>query len=473
MVWALVAAMEYVLAAPAAAIEIEGIWNAALDQPQINTVVKPTPAFPPLVGHVDTFGFPFETINIQAFYDTGASGILLSQTTADAFALLRDVSGGQNVVFSDVGVGGSADFHVSRGYYFELAPFGTNADIDNPATASTVYTQPVSGAVRVQIGPLDNPDSTLDVFGMPAMAGKVVVMDPTPLDTFLSGMKTYPYDPGTPFNPANVANDPGIPSTDFHIRLSYASFDRFTETTPPGAAPPTLRYNPFIGPNPVLQLDPNPLPDDTPGVTIGYNGLETTGSWLFDTGAATSILSTIEAAKLGVTYPDPQVPVLAGVPLEDQFTLTIGGIGGQATKAGFFLDSLMVETTDVNPNNSSDPQVLKYLRAPVLVSDISVLDPITNDFLTLDGIFGMNLLVATLFFSESPSAFGPGSVGAYEWLVFDEPAGVLGLKVKNELVPIFTDGEAIIHLPSLTMPEPGTGMVLVAILAVSGLWRRS
>src|SRR5205085_6538397 len=75
-----------------------------------------------------------------------------------------------------------------------------------------------------------------------------------------------------------------------------------TETTPTGASPPTLRNNPFIGPNPVAQLDPNPPVDNTPGVTVAFNAASTTGSFLLDTGAAASMLSKHLAEDLHVRY---------------------------------------------------------------------------------------------------------------------------------------------------------------------------
>lgn len=137
----------------ARAIDIEGVQNAALDQPRVNSVIKLTPTSTPLIGYVDYFGFEFETINIEAFYDTGASGILLSQNTANAFGMARSAYQGQQVIFSDVGVAGSDNFNVSNNFYFAMAPYGTEADIDNPSTASSVYTQPF-GPVRTQIGPL-------------------------------------------------------------------------------------------------------------------------------------------------------------------------------------------------------------------------------------------------------------------------------------------------------------------------------
>ena len=48
----------------------------------------------------------------------------------------------------------------------------------------------------------------------------------------------------------------GIPATNFHVRLSYGDFSRFTTVTPAGAAGPALAANPFVGPNPLAKVDP-------------------------------------------------------------------------------------------------------------------------------------------------------------------------------------------------------------------------
>ena len=74
--------------------------------------------------------------------------------------------------------------------------------------------------------------------------------------------------------------------------------------------------------------------DHTPGVTVSFDGQQATGSFLFDTGAQTSIISTNIAAKLHVRYVagtqntdspeletyDPAHPNLPGTLVTDQFT---------------------------------------------------------------------------------------------------------------------------------------------------------
>lgn len=416
------------LCAAVQATDIVGVQSASIDQPRINAYVSLTDGGDPLVGD---FGGGVTTFNIQAFYDTGASGILLSEGTADSLGIQRQMVGGSPAVYSDVGVVGTDNFNISQPVYVSLAPFTDTADIDNPNTFAQTYTQRI-GPVRTQIGPagtiVDPVLGDLDVIGVPAMAGKVVVIDPKPANTFADTLRTYVYAPGTPFDPAGAEVDPGIPETNRHVKLSYGSFDRFTTTTP-GAAPPTLAENPFIGPNPVLKLDAGAPADNTPAVVVSSGSKSSAGSWLLDTGAAASIMSKAQAAALGVSYDPATVgtddPVLLGVDAGRQFQLTIGGIGGTSKVAGFLVPQLTVPTAEGDP--------LVFTDAPVLVSDITVVDPITGQSLTLDGVFGMNFLVATASLTEGAPGDLPSidnlTPGAFDWITFDQPNGVLGLQL--------------------------------------------
>jgi hypothetical protein len=381
------------LMAAGAPIDIEGVQNAALDQPRIHAYISLSPGGEPLVAEDPFFG---ETFDITAFFDTGASGVLISKETADALQVARATFNGAPVEFEDVGVGGSSFFDVSEPIYVSVAPYNPDADVDNPSTYDVVYDQ-TFGPLRGQISQEEADDliGALDVFGMPLMAGKSVVMDVRPLNDFenLDVMRTYLYDPGTPFDEENAEIDPGIPQTDLHVKLSYAQFERFTSVTPAGAPGPTLRHNPFIGPNPILALEPGAPADDTPPIVIGHNGRTNSGSFLLDTGAAAS--------------------------------MTIGGIGGFVKAAGFYMDSLAVPTVEGGP--------VRFVSAPVLVADIGVSDPDTGQELTLDGIFGMNFLVATAYVSDESPFPEDITSGPFDWLVFDESNGVLGLRTSDLL----------------------------------------
>jgi len=421
---------------PAVAVEIPFVQPAALDQPRINAYLKLSPDADPQ---------SFEGVfNIEAFYDTGSSGILLSYNTAGFLGIepIRYPEGdpnGEIVIFSDVGAVGVDNFWTSPPLYIGLAPYHPETDVDNIATYQTVYNQ-TFGPVRAHISMVQDDFllSNLDVFGGPLMNGKVVVMDPKPVNTFADTMRTYVYNPGTPYNPDEIDRNPGIPPTSLHVALSFADFSRFTTTTPAGAPQPTLTGNPFVGPNPVAALDPNPPPDNTPGITITYNGLSSTGSWLLDTGAAASMISTAQAAALGVSYDPATVgtdnPQLLGVPTSEQFTLTIASVGGTKKIAGFYLDSLLIRTEEGDPNNDLDDNHLLYTSAPVLVNDITLMDPLTSQQLTLDGILGMNFFVATAYVEEAEPfpIIDHLTLGRFDWLVYDQPNRRLGLQLLPE-----------------------------------------
>jgi hypothetical protein len=185
-------------------------------------------------------------------------------------------------------------------------------------------------------------------------------------------------------------------------------------------------------------------PDSTPAVTVGYGGLTAQGSFLLDTGAGASFISTNIAQQLHVRYragtfgpglDNPQLEDFNGNLIPNQFKETVSGIGGDSlTTAGFYLDSMLVPTMEGNSGNPNDPSHLHYLGAPVLVTDINVQDSVTHQSLTLDGDFGMNFLVGSLFLDASDLsniAVGAFTPGAFDWVTFDEMKGILGLKLNS------------------------------------------
>jgi hypothetical protein len=429
---------------PAWAVDIDGTQPFAFDQPQVNGVLLPAGSQVPYSGKdiLDN-----TTFNVLGFLDTGSSGIVIDSRMKPLFNI--PVQAG--VTYSDVAIGGNTDFSVTPNLDVRIAP-STASDVDHQATIPTVYNQLYS-STRLQIGPTNlspDPESDpLNVFGMPVMLGKTVVMDPKPLNSpdllNFDFMHTFIYNQGTPFNAAAANTNPGIPTTNHHVALSYGDFSRFSQTTPAGAAGPTLGHNPFIGPNPANQFAANPLPDSTPPVALDFGGIHVTGSFLLDTGAVTSFISTKLAADLHVRYQDntlgtnhpvlelfdPAHPNLPGTTLGTQFMLPIQGIGGAPVLAGFYLDDLVLHTlegglVDLDPNN------IRYLHAPVMVNDLELLDPNTGQLITLDGVFGMNAMVASALLTADlnidKTAFGP-----YNWVTIDEPNSLLGLDLGTQV----------------------------------------
>ena len=408
------------LPALAAADAIEGVQPASIDQPRIYLNLRTDPKGPvlgapkpaaeggapakradglddPIFAGLDLAPPPPSTV--AAFLDTGASGILLSKPTADGLKLTAE----KGAVFYDVGVGGSEAFGISTPVYVDCAPYSSATDGGNASAYA-----PAVGPARLQLarggGILDALTGGTDVAGMPVMVGRVVVIDARPANTFSDVLRTAIVAPG----------DPSIPKTDATVPLTYVPFARFTKTTPAAAAPPTLDGNPMIGPSP---LDPA---GRAAPVTFTHGGKTATGTMLLDTGAAASMISTAVAAKLGITYA-PDGSTLLGVPKDRQFSLPLGGVGGAKTVTGFYLDSLAL------PAKAGQPVI--YVKAPVLVNDISVVDAKTGQKLTLDGVFGMNFLVASANITGGliPD-LGKMSEGAFDFIVIDHKAGELRLK---------------------------------------------
>ena len=402
--------------------DIEGVQPAALDQPRINLIVRRQAKGRPLSAKAGGE----ETFNLEAFLDTGASGIVLSVHSADQLGIKRETTAGAkpaDAQFEDVGVGGGSRFGISEAVYLSMAAYTPNTNTENIDSVNLNYLQS-AGPFRTQIGPLDTGNDllaslvlgNLDIVGTPAMQGKVMVMDTKEVNNMTDKIRTYLYDPKVKSN-----DGPGIPKTKRHIKLSYASFKEFTKTIPPSAEAPAVFANPFIGPNPL-----KPAGDATPPVIVTHKGRSSQGSWLLDTGAAASMISRTQATAVGVNYTagtfGTDHPTLDGVPADQQFVMTVSGIGGAKKAAGFYLDKLALRMREGQP--------LVYIRAPVLIADITVKNPATGREMTLDGVFGMNFLVASCKIDES--ALLPDldklTPGAFRWIVYDQSAGLLGLE---------------------------------------------
>lgn len=426
------------------ALDVGGAEMAGLDNPQINFVLRRGADGAPIE-------IPFlGDINIDAILDTGASGIVLNESRADLHEIERIRYPGPTdplVEFYDIGIAGSATFHVSEELHLGLAPF-PSADVNNPFTADLVYDQAV-GPVRLQIGPVgDALSSTFDIniVGTAAMRDKVVVMDARPVDD-IDFMRTYVYDPGIAFDPTALDSDPGIPVTGLHIDMTRVDVSGYTSVVPQGAPAPTLRGNPFIGGDPTGTPDP----DAPPGIRITHGGLEASGSFLLDTGNQGSVISTELAAALNIRYRpgsreagnplleyfDPADPAAEGVPVENQFQLGAFGVGGQAAVAGFYLDGLQAFTREGDPENPDDPNHLRWSGAAVTVLDVTLPGQGGEPDVVLPGIFGMNLLVASVGLDASGlpdlSTLQPGF---FDFIVFDEGASVLGFDLPPVLVPL-------------------------------------
>ena len=469
--------------------DISGVLPAAADQPQTHVYLQPAVSngaggtTPGNILEVND-GYGDEVYDIQGFLDTGTSGVLLSLETQEGLGV--DLQNG--ITFDDVAVGGVDTYNVSTPYYLSAAPFSIDNDVEvgNDPPPTSAY-MPVTGAIRLQTTqtPADELIGPLDIFGMPVMEGQVVVMDlrppndPDPDD--LGETKTYMYAPGTPFNEATNDTNPGIPPGQLHVKLSYADFSQFTQLQPtstPASLAPNQMPNPMIGPDPVKLLNTGST-DNTQAIRIAFGGHASTGSFLFDTGAQASFISTAEALNLHVEYAtdsqgnqlldadgDPYLvstdPGHAEIP--NQFAIPITGAGGNTVDAaGFYLDRLSLPTVEGDP--------IDFNAAPVLVTDVTVQDPVTGKSLTLDGDFGMNFIEPSLTADLSEE-----NAGAFDWATFDQPDGLLGFTLTSGLpVPVIVSkGTSLTAASDASIGAGGSDLSLYGgTLAVSGSFSTS
>jgi len=348
-------------------VVLENVHEAALDLPRIYFLLKRVPSGPPLM----TKG-QFE-VN-YAFLDTGASGIVLSRKTAG----LMGLSVYPNARFADIGVGGVEYFSVSEPLYLGLAGY----DAQNPEDPRSYR---VIGPGRFQIrqstaGLLSEP---LDIIGMPAMDGRVVVLD--------SGATN-----SLGYFSANVKNpgDPSIPGIDLVVVLRFKNFQNPDN---PDNIPPL----PVTARNPVID-----------NIVVQRKGRSSRGSWLLDTGATISLISVKQATRLGLTDRN-------GVSLvTPDFSLPIGGIGKMIQVPGFEIDKLTVPTQSGHN--------LVFINARLGVHDIRFFDEQKKAFTTLDGVFASNFLCA----SAKMQSLIPTDVSQtiFDKIVIDMQRGVLGFR---------------------------------------------
>jgi hypothetical protein len=215
---------------------IEGVQPAALDQPRIYLNLRRDGNGPVL--HTQT---EERLSGVEAFLDTGASGVMLSKDTVQKLSVRTEKDG----VFEDVGIAGTEKFAIAEPLFIALAPYPKS----DPETADySPPMGPIRAAVRPGGGLLDLVAPGLDVVGMPLIVGKVLVLDPKPLVDF-EKIRTSVVSP----------DDPRIPKTTRHVPLTAVAFAQFTRVHPAGATSPTLGPNPMIGPDPFRPGDPRPL----------------------------------------------------------------------------------------------------------------------------------------------------------------------------------------------------------------------
>jgi hypothetical protein len=406
-------------AAPASAdaFVVSGTLEAAAGQPRIHTrliyqgnVLTALSQLAGLdLGLEDLLGGDGIERSFMAYFDTGAGAYVLSQSTAGRFGLPI----ANNTVYHEVGLKGETPMSVSMPVSIAIAdssgmiddqPTGAFHVVERDGRAMINRSNPMAADADPQMAQLIGALMEINVVGMPAIEQFVVEIDPAPMEGGLDAL-----DPNTDAlalleNLDNLGVGPAVrlhppnhprPGVDIVIDLNYVDFNRYRNPSDRGAKP-TLARNPMIE-----------------RIVTHRGNAQHRGSWLLDTGAAVSIISVAQARQLGLVS-------AAGEPIVDrQFTLPITGISGGATQAdGFVLDRLVVPVRGGNE--------IVYRNAHVIVHDISiVLDD--GSAVTLDGVFGLNLLLPTIsgMATGLPTGVAPGP---YKNIWIDGPGATLELE---------------------------------------------
>ena len=321
---------------------------------------------------------------LQVFFDSGASGILLSRETREALGIYAE----PNANFVDVGVGGEQDFEVSESLYVALGDYHPLEDT------------PTENQFHEDLGPwrlmltIDYVEDLLaepiDIVGIPGMAGKSVVLK---IEIFEFMGIQIPYYVTQIMEP----NDPNIAEADIEVKVRFTDF---LYTSHPNNSGPL----PVLGYNPVIE-----------NIRIGYGGNSFTGDWLFDTGAQLSMIASSQAEILGLVDSNGD-PIVT-----PEFYQPIGGIGGEIEVPVFLVDTVSIPTL-----NGFE---LVYGNPYVGVLDIGTIDERTGEPIILDGIFGANFLGYSYDMSLDIV------VGPYNNIVFDTQRAILGFDV-NDIYPV-------------------------------------
>jgi hypothetical protein len=311
------------LAGQASAIVLGPADPLAVDQPRVGYALL-EPGTTSIVG-------PTPGLNNVASLDTGANGVLLAPLAyvneENYEVQTRPDDNDGKVQYYEIGVAGVSALDVFKPY--DLVFAGTSGDEHIVSNITAFGTQ----------DPNVNLGSFSGIVGMPAMVGRVVVMNNVNL-----------VQPADLFPQIDVSFTDTLPTADantFTVALSKLPVE-YTEPEVAGDPTPTFAPLPLI-----------------PNVGIAKAGTPgATGTLLLDTGAQLSFLSRSIIESMGI---DPD--------LENVGYIEVGGIGGTAEYPLVTIDSFTFQTLE--------GETLTITRPTVIVVDIEGLDGgIGSDILT-------------------------------------------------------------------------------------------
>jgi hypothetical protein len=334
--------------------------------------------------------------------DTGATGIIAmngaeSNLRSNGYVV-------ENTVLEQ-GVAGFSLLDVSAPYYLEITD-SAGAQVALPQT-------------RIMSGQFPDLFLVNGIVGMPAMVGKVVTLDTSVW--------------------ADIDDIFDLVPMDVHIGNALPAGNGHRYSVP-------IRAQAFP-----LDGDP-PLPNDAPipfvEMSVGLGNLNATGSFILDTGAAISFISTDLAKAIGLDSNNDGV--LDSSDDQSDGTLPIGGIGGIIEAPLFYIDRFTVPTEQGVDLVWNLDQSLS-----VLVVDIHP---------DIDGVLGSDLLTSGwLSFFEEPSP-GPAQKVHFDFRQFfaNDDLG----KIYFDLTPSFD----VLQSGTITGDYNGDGVVDAADYNV---WRNA
>ena len=428
----------------------------------------------PLLDGFDYFGSQIETIQVfhdgttaySAFgiYDTGASVITYSYTDRQWSELLSPDGGIKIEVVGGAqadGIGGSLIGDVSKagavmadglhavGNLFDVfsgLAFEYNATLAVPGVQMFVGASPGSTALPTITGTPIHFPTTAHPNGR---AAKI-------------NMKGYELDFGDLFEGDPLFEGLVFQLPDVSFVSSHTDDAKITagaDTTDVVRIPLALLGDDNYGTNPgdTITYAPNPVQN---AVKLEHNASVVNGkTFLFDTGAQLSIISSEIAIALGLDLDDSTREI------EVQ-----GAAGATVLVPGYTIDALELPCDENGDGLPDEGNALRFVDVPVYVLDMGF---------GIDGILGMNLFNPAAEMLYDPFANGGPSL----WVTFDqtrEPSGSLSEDAEAlllsgpyaALVGMLGPG-AIPHLPRFDLepaaiPEPST-LLLLALGTVAML----
>ena len=430
-------------------------------------------------GELYPIGQPDPFPSFPVWFDTGASGNLLSSTIASTLGIPTT-----GETYTDEGISGTEIFDVSALTEVLLVPSLKQSTYGDVGYADVMSNYSSYGDFKLQVKRDDSLYGYYNIIGTPVLNNHVLRVRPNSL----------------------------VRQDDLSI-LGGPYLMLYMETALLGAVPSSLPeslkvtipliYNDYVPGDPPVSTSSNPVISGVQLADAASGMVPTSGQdWLFDTGGTVTIISKQIAQEVGLSASTPWVS-----------QAQVGGVGGSAINIfGYEIDELIVPSTDegsvvltdavvyvVDWNNPADlPAGLPGIFG------MNLLHKSTDDvqdglFIDLFGFLHPEYLTDSAFAEYYVDPFnselvlivdgpvpgdvnGDGFVGADDYVTIltfwslsgmDREHGDLtgeGFVGADDLVEVLTNW-ATGTPPEVDVPEPSAGLLLVGAMALGGLVR--